>query len=313
MAAKKNQLTNELSKYVEQAQWVKAVLALQGLIDLEPNNPQYHLRMGDYSLKAGNKPAAIKAYYKAADLFGKAGFTLKGIAAYKMILKIAPQEKTAATLMKTLVASHGAGMGIDALYDLPPPPMAAEEEPDTVPAPSAPPMESVIPIEVAPEPTPEPEPEPEPAPDPDSMVPDEKSVPLLFSSFTSEELAGVVDKLVPMQFMDGERIIGEGEEGDAMYLISCGGGKVVKQIEGQEVVLGELGEGEFFGEMSLLVSCPRSASVFAMGDTEVLRLNADDLFDLIRQYPRLGEILDEFYERRSRVIRKKVREIQLDR
>jgi hypothetical protein len=292
MAGKKNQLTNELSKCVEQAQWVKAVLALQGLIDLEPTNPQYYLRMGDYSLKAGNKSAAVKAYYQAADLFGKAGFTLKGVAAYKMILKIAPHEMQAATLMKALVASYGVGFGVAALQDPPPQPVAAEEEPD-------------IPIEVAPE--------PEPAHDLAPPVPDEKSVHLLFASFTSEELGGVVDKLTPMQFVDGERIIGEGEEGDAMYLISRGGGKVVKQIEGQEVVLGELGEGEFFGEMSLLVSCPRSASVFAMGDTEVLSLKADDLFELIKQFPRLGEILDEFYERRSRLMRKKVREIQLDR
>jgi tetratricopeptide (TPR) repeat protein len=292
MAGKKDQLTSELSKFVEQAQWVKAVPALQRLIDLEPNNPQYHLRMGDYSLKAGNKAAAVKAYYQAADLFGKAGFTLKGVAAYKMILKIAPHEMQAATLMKTLVASYGAGFGVAALDDPPPQPVAAEEEAD-------------IPIGVTPE--------PEPAPDPAPTVPDEKSVHLLFASFTSEELGGVVDNLAPMQFVDGERIIGEGEEGDAMYLISRGGGKVVKQIEGQEVVLGELREGEFFGEMSLLVSCPRSASVFAMGDTEVLRLKADDLFDLIKQFPRLGEILDEFYERRSRLMRKKVREIQLGR
>jgi hypothetical protein len=305
MAGKKDQLTSELSKFVEQAQWVKAVLAVQRLIDLEPMNPQYHLRMGDYSLKAGNKAAAVKAYYQAADLFGKAGFTLKGVAAYKMILKISPHEMQAATLMKTLVASYGAGFGVAALHDPPPPTPAVEQEFDTAPAPLSPPRDSEFPIEVALE--------PEPAPAPAPTVPDEKSVHLLFASFTSEELGGVVDKLAPMQFVDGERIIGEGEEGDAMYLISRGGGKVVKQIEGQEVVLGELREGEFFGEMSLLVSCPRSASVFAMDDTEVLRLKADDLFDLIKQFPRLGEILDEFYERRSRVMRKKVREIQLDR
>ena len=55
MANKKDQLTNDLSKYVEQAQWAKAVQTLQGLIELEPTNAQYHLRMGDYSVKAGAK------------------------------------------------------------------------------------------------------------------------------------------------------------------------------------------------------------------------------------------------------------------
>ena len=36
MANKKQQLNNDLTKFVEQSQWAKAVQALQGLVDLEP-------------------------------------------------------------------------------------------------------------------------------------------------------------------------------------------------------------------------------------------------------------------------------------
>ena len=107
MANKKDQLTNDLSKFVEQGQWAKAVQALEGLVALEPTNAQYYLRIGDYSLKAGNKAAAIKTYYQAADMFVKVGFSVKGIATYKMILKIAPEETQATKLMRAINSSPG--------------------------------------------------------------------------------------------------------------------------------------------------------------------------------------------------------------
>src|ERR671935_2566878 len=107
MARKKDRLTNELSKYVGLGQWAKAVQTLESLIALEPGNSHYRLRMGDYSLKAGNKPAAIKYYYQAADMYVKAGFTVKAIATYKMILKIAPNETEAMSLMKNINSAAG--------------------------------------------------------------------------------------------------------------------------------------------------------------------------------------------------------------
>src|SRR5438105_15192127 len=101
MANKKDRLTNELSKYVGLGQWAKAVQTLESLIHLEPTNTHYYLRMGDYSLKAGKKPAAINSYYEAAETYVKAGFSVKAIATYKMILKIAPAEAEANGLIKS--------------------------------------------------------------------------------------------------------------------------------------------------------------------------------------------------------------------
>ena len=127
MANKKDRLTNELSKYVGLGQWAKAVQTLQGLIQLEPTNTHYYLRMGDYSLKAGNKAGAIKHYYEAADMYVKAGFSVKAIATYKMILKIAPGETQATTLMKA-VNTHSGGIAFDASFLDPQQARAAEKE-----------------------------------------------------------------------------------------------------------------------------------------------------------------------------------------
>ena len=82
MANKKDQLTSDLTKFVEQSQWAKAVETLQGLIQLEPANANFFLRMGDYSVKGNNKAGAVKAYYQAAKLFVDSGFSVKGIATY---------------------------------------------------------------------------------------------------------------------------------------------------------------------------------------------------------------------------------------
>ena len=315
MANKKDRLTNELSKYVGLGQWAKAVQTLESLIQLEPTNTHYYLRMGDYSVKAGNKAGAIKRYYEAADMYVKAGFSVKAIATYKMILKIAPGETKATALMKSVnIVSGGIAFDpglleaqqttstVDETADSQParadhePAKAASAEdifspmPEThsadpaQPAPSLPDAESAEPIAVM-------------------KLTEKKNIDQLFASFTQEEFGAIVDKLEPLEFMDGERIIAEGDEGNGMYLITRGSGKVVKDHKGQEAELCELGEGEFFGELSLLTGGSRSASVFAKGETEVLRLRSTDLFQVIKQYPRVETVLEQF----ARAMRTKMR------
>jgi len=346
MANKKDRLTNELSKYVGLGQWAKAVQTLQSLINLEPTNTHYYLRMGDYSLKAGNKPVAIKSYYEAADMYVKAGFSVKAIATYKMILKIAPGENQATALMKSVNTASG-GIAFDPSFlefHQPPKttskdsaasePATENEELDRVepseeavfpiaepPVPNFPipdvPLQDSLPdrLELVEEPEPPEPPEPEPVassplfssarPVAVMKLTEKKNIDQLFASFTQEEFGAIVDKLEPLEFMDGERVIAEGDEGDGMYLITKGGGKVVKEHKGQEVELCDLGEGEFFGELSLLAGGLGGASVFAKGETEALRLKSSDLFEMIKQYPRLETVLEQF----ARAMRTKMRDL----
>ena len=133
MATQKERLSADLAKFVEQREWAKAVKCLQGLVELEPSNANYYLRMGDYSVKAGKKSDAVKAYYQAAKLFVDSGFSVKGIATYKMILRLDPAEKQAKELMRVINASPAVsgGLGPPLLFtpEAPPPPPLTQDEP----------------------------------------------------------------------------------------------------------------------------------------------------------------------------------------
>ncbi|MCK5119282.1 MAG: Crp/Fnr family transcriptional regulator, partial [Candidatus Latescibacteria bacterium] len=79
------------------------------------------------------------------------------------------------------------------------------------------------------------------------------------------------------------------EEGNSLFIIQKGRVKVsILSEDGREIVLTLLGDGEFFGEMSLLDGLPRSATVIALEDTEALMLRREDLLRLIERTPQIA-------------------------
>ena len=80
----------------------------------------------------------------------------------------------------------------------------------------------------------------------------------------------------------GAVIVREGEPGDRVYFVHSGRVQVVKE---PAVRLAEFGPGDFFGEMSLVESVVRSASVIAIEPTRVFTLKGVDFYQLYRQRP----------------------------
>jgi CRP/FNR family cyclic AMP-dependent transcriptional regulator len=102
------------------------------------------------------------------------------------------------------------------------------------------------------------------------------------------------------QYADGEAIVREGESGREMYVIRRGSVEVIKSLGGRTVVLATLERGSFFGEMSLLESQPRSATVRAKGDTEVLVIEPGTLLLKIRRDPTFAFEMLQHMSRRIR-------------
>ena len=88
-------------------------------------------------------------------------------------------------------------------------------------------------------------------------------------------------------YRDGEIIVKQDDTGDCMYVIQKGKAEVIRRKHGKDVVLSELGEGDFFGEMALFENETRSAQVRAKGEVYVLTLDKRALFRRIQADPSL--------------------------
>ncbi len=98
----------------------------------------------------------------------------------------------------------------------------------------------------------------------------------------------------------GAAIIEEGAPGGGLYLILVGEVEVLRQrAEGDPVSLGKLGEGSYFGEMSLLRGGVASATVRATRMTEAVQLPPRDFYEMATQHPILWEQLRSEAERRE--------------
>ena len=90
-----------------------------------------------------------------------------------------------------------------------------------------------------------------------------------------------------LELEDGDTLFEAGELGDSLYVIVSGGVRVVRG----ETRVAELGPGECVGEMAALDWEPRSASVIATASTLLVRLDRNDLQDLLADYPELVRAL----------------------
>ena len=103
----------------------------------------------------------------------------------------------------------------------------------------------------------------------------------LFAGTSLDDLIAVDHVLGQETYLAGEPIVSEGEAGDRLCIIHLG--KVAVQKGGHR--LAELGAGDFFGEMALFDDGPRSATVMALDEVEVLVLPRDRFHSLVRQRP----------------------------
>jgi len=99
------------------------------------------------------------------------------------------------------------------------------------------------------------------------------------------------------KFAAGEVVIKEGEAGSSAYVIEKGRCVAYKLVDGRKQVLREMGPGEVFGEMAILTSAPRTATVEALEEVTARKISADALAQELGQTFFMGRLLRVLAER----------------
>ena len=102
----------------------------------------------------------------------------------------------------------------------------------------------------------------------------------MFEKTPDEALAELADLLHELIVQTGDEIIREGEIGDSLYIIVDGKVEVVDDNR----VLNQLGARAVFGELSMLDSSPRTATIRAIEETSLLRLDQTSFYEIMSDY-----------------------------
>jgi len=103
------------------------------------------------------------------------------------------------------------------------------------------------------------------------------------------DLSQLQDLSTPTKLPKNSVIIEEGAESPySMYIILLGSVRVVKNYGSyNQVVVANLGRGDFFGEMSLFLLKPRTATVVTAEETVLLEINQMNVYEIIEKHPQM--------------------------
>lgn len=110
----------------------------------------------------------------------------------------------------------------------------------------------------------------------------------LFGNLRPAELRIVEGLVHERDYLAGEVIFDEGEEGHALYIVASGEVMICRQGLGSAGALARLGPGYFFGELALLDDTPRSAQARAAVDCRLMVLFRDDFIGLLDTHARIA-------------------------
>jgi len=108
---------------------------------------------------------------------------------------------------------------------------------------------------------------------------------------SSERIAKIERRLKVQTYKMGDPIITEGEEGDTLHILNRGSVRILRNtLESESFALVNLDAGQnvFFGEIALIDSDRRSATVIALTDCETLTLSRNDYLSLCEEDPYIG-------------------------
>jgi CRP-like cAMP-binding protein len=120
----------------------------------------------------------------------------------------------------------------------------------------------------------------------------------IFAALPGEELAEIALVAEEVEQAAGDEIIREGEVDNSLFVLVSGRIRVMK---GQQTLV-ELGEGEVVGELAVLDPAPRNATVTAVSDVTLLRIDGEAFAEIMREKYEIAEGITRVLARRLRAV-----------
>jgi CRP/FNR family transcriptional regulator, cyclic AMP receptor protein len=102
------------------------------------------------------------------------------------------------------------------------------------------------------------------------------------------------------QFAEGQILFKEGDPADGVFRLLSGSVDVLRELDGEPILLGAVGAGQFIGEMGVMENRPRSATVRATTEVEAEFFNPTEFLDQIVSSPRAARDLIQRLSQRLR-------------
>jgi CRP-like cAMP-binding protein len=125
----------------------------------------------------------------------------------------------------------------------------------------------------------------------------------IFAPLSDEETERLAQAARVRVYAPGEAIVRMGQEGNSMFVIMRGSVEI-QVLQGATMkVVNRLRENDFFGEMSLLTGEPRTATVVAAEETEVLQIRKATIKPIFEANPELVKSISEMIGERRELLR----------
>jgi hypothetical protein len=294
-------MASAIPELIARKNYPKALEVIKAELQKRPHDARLKIQQVDVLVMAGRTKEAIPVLMALADEHASDGFTAKAIAFLKRIDKLEPGRRDVEERLSHLAQEKVRQAPVVQRPAAGVPEFGFEE------IGSAPEFEmgsGSIEPEITPELTLEPDAAPSPRGGgrPTSATQQARSFlqTPLFEGFSQDELAAILRGLKFLSFEPGDVLVGEGAPGDSMFIIVSGIVKAyVRDPKGAYLKVKELAEGEFFGEISVITGKPRTATITAAGEVEVLELNKATLDSITQNHPHIRQVLADYQKKRA--------------
>ena len=107
----------------------------------------------------------------------------------------------------------------------------------------------------------------------------------IFADLSPEDLKHVAEVAHEEWYPQNTDIFHQGDDGRMMFVIVDGSVRVIRTMDGKDQVLAERGPGDFVGEMAIIESAPRSATLHTQSEVRVLAIDDEIFKGILRERP----------------------------